>query len=394
MPTLSSEKNITNRQLNFTLGPVDTYNLKQMPHKLLNYEIDGTWNHHQSIILDIILGRVFNGFYRKYKKLPQSWRSKQVINTVFSNANLLINPESLEILSLSPREVYIKKYMGSSWIGTTKEEYEYNMDSIQREKGLATFEQYLDNYFKNDEQYQNYKNNIQSLYNTFCGNLKVGLNLLKLFEAYPLLQNYRYTFFDHLKNIEHTKFKMIYKVKYIERRPTYDTDSGKILSRGNMIDLYYKMKDFQHLFKVDKKQDEIEINFDTPIGKLVLYNMLILDTDWCPIEAYFLTKNAYFLYKRFLLNKRSGKHKSKKIRLRFDDLKAFLDLKWSNDRGVHTIIIKALNDMIEKGLVDSFTWNKYFAKKRVYELSFEKEQQGTKEDEEVQPKILKMVASN
>ena len=55
MPKLSGRKIITNRQLNFTLSPVDLHNPKEMPYKLSNYEIDGTWNQHQSIVLDVIV---------------------------------------------------------------------------------------------------------------------------------------------------------------------------------------------------------------------------------------------------------------------------------------------------------------------------------------------------
>jgi hypothetical protein len=64
----SAKKIITNRQLNFTLSPVDTHNQKKMPYSLNNYEIDGTWNHHQSIILDVILDWWFNGFYANHVK--------------------------------------------------------------------------------------------------------------------------------------------------------------------------------------------------------------------------------------------------------------------------------------------------------------------------------------
>ena len=62
---------ITNRQLNFTLSPVDTYNKKEMPYKLQNYEIDGTWNEHQSIILDCVLDRFFKAIYKQNSSIKE-----------------------------------------------------------------------------------------------------------------------------------------------------------------------------------------------------------------------------------------------------------------------------------------------------------------------------------
>jgi hypothetical protein len=89
-------------------------------------------------------------------------------------------------------------------------------------------------------------------------------------------------------------------------KPTFD-DNGKREDQGQLIDLYYQMRDFQQLFNMELKDDIVILNFNTPLGKLVIHNMLILDTDWLPMNALRLSKNAYFLYKRFVLNKRSGK---------------------------------------------------------------------------------------
>ena len=106
--------------------------------------------------------------------------------------------------------------------------------------------------------------------------------------------------------------------------------------------------------------------------------MLILDTDWLPLDAMKLSKNAFFIYKRFVLNKRSGKFKSKKIKISFEEIASYLDLKWSNPRGAHSIIVKALKDMKKNCLVDSFEWRKIDAKHRIYELRFEKTKQEMK----------------
>ena len=144
---------------------------------------------------------------------------------------------------------------------------------------------------------------------------------------------YRYTLIDHLKKIGQTRFKMTYKVKYMSQRPIFD-EKGKRVDAGQLIDLNYRMRDFQHLFEVvTAGKEEIVLNFDTPLGKLILRNMFILDTDWSPVEAALLSKNAYFIYKRFAFNKVFGRRKAKTLELKFDELKAFLDLKWSNDHG-------------------------------------------------------------
>ena len=82
MPQSSVKKIITNRQLNFTLSPVDKHNHKEMPYALNNYEIDGTWNHHQSIILDVILDLYLKSYYKGFKALPRSWRSRNVIEKI------------------------------------------------------------------------------------------------------------------------------------------------------------------------------------------------------------------------------------------------------------------------------------------------------------------------
>ena len=131
------------------------------------------------------------------------------------------------------------------------------------------------------------------------------------------------------------------------------------------------MHEFQHLFELSISGEKVTINFNTPLGKLVFYNMLILDTDWWPIQALPLTKNAYFIYKRFIMYKRSGKFKSKNIVLKLDEVKEFLDMNWSNNRGINIIIVKALDDMVRNGLVEDYKINKIRPKQRFYELRFE-----------------------
>ena len=100
--------------------------------------------------------------------------------------------------------------------------------------------------------------------------------------------------------------------------------------------------------------------------------MLILDTDWCPVGAMSLSKNAYFIYKRFVLNRVSGKRRAKTIELKFDELKALLDVKWKNNSGIYKIIERSLKNMVQNGVIAGFRYNKNFANKRHYELYFEK----------------------
>ena len=139
MSSVSIKKIITNRQLNFTLSPVDTHNKKAMPHKLQNYEIDGVWNHHQSIILDTILDAMFKRSYQQHKKLPQSWRSLKVLERISGLLKTGINRTFIDSLSLSPREAY-SKYMGYDVVAKLREDYEDN-DNLK--KNLA-FEEYVD----------------------------------------------------------------------------------------------------------------------------------------------------------------------------------------------------------------------------------------------------------
>jgi hypothetical protein len=291
-------------------------------------------------------------------------------------------------MSSSPREAYFKS-LGYDLYEALKEEYDYNKQVHQDQVVNISFEQFVENKLVNSEEYQYYKKEMSKSVAAFYKDTNiVGVKLL---ESYPMLENYRYNITDYLKKISNTKFKMNYKVKYMARKPMFN-DNGKLLERGELIDLNYKMRDFQQLFSMDVKDEKIILNFNTPLGKLIIHNMLIVDTDWLPVDALNLSKNAYFLYKRFVLNKRSGRYKANKIKLEFEDLKAFLDLKWSNDRGVHAIIVRALNDMKEKGLINGFVCKKNVVNRRFYELDFEKEKKEPQRKKEEDTKILKMIA--
>jgi hypothetical protein len=360
----ASNKIITNRQLNFTLSPVDTHNVKKMPHTLQHYEIDGTWNHHQSIILDTILDAVFKIAYRNYSKYPQSWRSQKVLNVIASPPNNQVNPSVIAFLSLSPREAYIKR-CGYDFIANLKETYD-NSENLKRH---FTLDQYVDRDFENNREYQDFLKSMTENGSPLNFDLKITFGYLTLLKKFPFLEAYKYTLFDYIKKIEATKFKLNYKIKYIESRPNYD-EKGKLVERGRLVDLHYKMRDFQNIFFVEGDKQKFTLNFKSPLSKLVIYNTLIMDTDWFPVEALALSKNAYFLFKRFILNKVSGKHKAESITLNFDDAKTFLDFSWSNDRGVHKAIVKALTDMVEKGLVSGYQQNRNHGWERSYDLSF------------------------
>jgi hypothetical protein len=132
------------------------------------------------------------------------------------------------------------------------------------------------------------------------------------------------------------------------------------------------MNDFQHIFEVNVGKDKVVLNFNTPLGKFIVHNMLILDTDWCPVDVMTMPKNAYFIYKRFILYRVAGKRKAKAIEMNFDDLKKFLNLKWSNNSGVYRIIDNALKNMMENELIGGFRSEKHHINKRRYHLYFEK----------------------
>ena len=368
MPYQSNSKIITNRQLNFTLGPIDTHNKKEMPYKADGFEIDGTWNHHQSIILDVLLDHYFRSFYTTGKKLPQSWRSKKVVSVMAARSKLF-NRENLRFLSMPPFESY-QDYIGSDLLGDLKEDYErYKVNNKHSEKHIS-FDEYIDNYLLNNRDYQYYINSQNEKISIFYSDLIKTYDIASLFDHYAILSKYKYTLTKYLDKIAQTKFKMMYKVKYIEQLPTYNSN-GKIVGRGKTSDMYYQMQNFEHLFELSFTESNIELNFNTPLGKFVLHNMQILDTDWFPVEAVSLSKNAYYIYKRYIMSKRNGKYKSKKIELNFDDIKTYLDLNWSNPPGVHGIIVKALNNLIQNGYMARFEYNKHRVGQRHYILYFE-----------------------
>jgi hypothetical protein len=365
----SPKKIITNRQLNFTLSPVDTYNPKEMPYKLQNYEIDGTWNNHHSIILDAILDRIFNVIYQPYGSPPKSWRSKKTIEALDKFSRGKINPAFLTYMSSSPLDAY-EQSVGYS----IREELQKTYDIRKERIGQVSFEQHVDNYLSQNQEYQEFIRTMSDSIKVFYADYPVRISPMAMLEAYPFLKRYQYNLIKKLREIEQTKFKMTYKVKYMQQKPTFD-DDGKVDGRGELIDLHYRMNEFQPLFEVMATQkDAIVLNFKSPFGKLILHNMLILDTDWCPIEAMSLSKNAYFIYKRFILNSIAGRRKAKIIDLKLDELKTFLDLKWSNDRGIHGIIEKSIKNLQQKGLIITSENERKVAKHRIYELHFKNDQ--------------------
>ena len=363
MPPVSSNKIITNRQLNFTLSPVDTHNAKSMPHKLQNYEIDGTWNQHQSIILDAILDRYFHAFYRNLKSIPNSWRSLKVIQSL-QNMRGLINPETVAFLSLPQRDAFIQTRT-FDLAKQIQKQYDSSVEKINN----ISFDNYVDTYFKNDSNFAQFCNVASENRRLLFVDYPIKIELINLFDRYTFLHKYRYTFKDYLHKISNTKFKMNYKLKYIAEEPAY-SKKGKMIKRGELVDLNYQMQDFQRLFELNFDGNDPVLIFNTPLGKFVLHNSLLLDTDWCPIEATNLSKNAYFIYKRFILNRQSGKHKADSITLKLEEVSEFLDLRWSNGRGINTIIEKALDDMAGQDLLESWKSGRSFGAQRSYLLKF------------------------
>ena len=390
MSQISIPRIITNRQLNFTLKPVDTYNPKKMPYSLQDYEIDGTWNHHQSIILDCILDRIFRVVYKQYKELPRSWRSDKVVEITNGYSNGMITPETLLFLDRSLYDGFIEK-KGEDLFGKIKKDYRGSIENCNS-NGNTNFKAYLKTWHNGVlSEYRQFCANIIEAHRSFYNDFPIKSSVKDFLEHYPILKSYKYTLLEQLKKIAAAKFKMNYKVKFMTRQPGYNHNNKKY-DRGELIDMHYPMIGFQHIFEVNEEDDYFTLIFNTPLGKLILYNTVIMDTDWIPEDALNLSKNAYFLYKRFVLSKRAGRFKANKITLKFEDLKMFLDLKWSNNRGVHAIIEKALNDMYQKDLIDSYEWNRNINNQRVYELHFKEKKREQNKQENKEGKLLKMVA--
>jgi hypothetical protein len=125
------------------------------------------------------------------------------------------------------------------------------------------------------------------------------------------------------------------------------------------------MKEFQPIFSVDIDKEFVNVHFKSTLGKLILHNTLMMDTDWAPEEVFELSKNAYFIYKRFIFNSAVAKKKKEMIPLWFDDIKSFLDLKSKNNTYVHKeIIVKSLEEIQKMGLIRGYEWIKHYKQKQ------------------------------
>lgn len=387
MPTQSKRRIITNRQLNFTLSPVDMHNHKEMPYSLSNYAIDGTWNQHQSIVLDIILDRIFKGIYRPYKNIPRSWRKKSVIDANSKFAGSLFNPVMLKYLSNRPIEAFSMNE-GRDVVGTERELYD-SMSDHEGKKG--SFEEHLKAFMTNNDSFQAFKSKMDETISIFVADYPFSLSVLNLIKEYPILRQrpYKYKLQDYLQKIANTKFKMTYKVKCLVKAPEFNK-KGKRVHPGKMVDAFYEMDDFQQIFSVKLKDDEFGVNFSSPLGKMVLHNTILLDTDWIADEVFELGKNAFFIYKRFILNRISGKNPSGEIELWFEDIKTFLDLKGKNINGPYSIIDRALKELREKELIKDFNWNNDYSKQRQYRVFFHPPSKASGDKRATKQKLLKV----
>lgn len=367
MPIKSKRSIITNRQLNFTLSPVDMHNpaQKQMPHSLPNYAIDGTWNHHQSIVLDIILHTIFKGYYSKYSNIPKSWRSNDAIEVNQRFSGKIFTPIVMAYLSKHP----IKAFSIQEGQDVEKIERDAYAKQSDDEYKKPTFEEHFQDFLNRNYKYQQFLENMAQTESAFNIDIRYSFSKLDLFKNYPVLERYKDKFFEHAQRIAETKFKMNYIVKCITKAPQFNK-KGIRIDKGEMVDAVYVMDNFEQIFSMDLKDDLLVVNFKSPLGKMIIHNTLVLDTDWPPDEVLDLGKNAYFLYKRFILNKVAGKNASAQINLWFEEIKTFLDLSWSNNSGVYSIIKLAFEEMKKKGLIQDFTSTKY-AKQRLYRVILE-----------------------
>jgi hypothetical protein len=323
----------------------------------------------------------------RYGKLPRSWRSKEVIEFVGQFFGGIINPETIRFLSSSPYDAF-SMHIGENVIEQVKKDYQYYANPMVERDHYMTFDQYLKNHFQSDPVYQLFIEKMQQQVKTLLNDSPISIIISKLFEDYPL-EKYRYKLIDHLKIISQTKFKMTHKVKYIAQAPKF-SDKGKRTDKGRLIDLNYEMHDFQNIFEVRVEKDDLVLNFNTPLGKMILHNMFILDTDYCPFEVMNLSKNAYFIYKRFILNRVAGANKATSIELNFNELKKFLNVRWGNDSGVYRIIQTALRDLEKNDLIGGFTFEKHHIDRRRYKVHFRKALEKHEESDDKDAGILKL----
>ena len=364
MPKQSGRKIITNRQLNFTLSPVDLHNPKEMPYSLSNYAIDGAWNHHHSIILDIILNEFIKKRYAEYKRFPGSWRNKKVFEVNVNSAGAYFAPSAISFLTQTPLDAF------STLEG-------YNVEEHEREQFAGysfspgneiSFEEHLKNQLKYNQKYQDFLIRMKELIPFYDEDLPFSFEILKLFENYPELDKYKYNLPEKLAEISKTKFKMTYEVKCMPEKAKID-ETGRLINFDDLIGIEYSMDDFQEIVLLKIHDDKIVVNFKSPLGKMILHNTIILDTDWISEKALTLKNNAYFIYKKFIFNRVAGKNKAKEIILWYEDIKAGLDLKGKNNSGNYTIIEGAFGEMQKKGLMKGYTWRR-IAKQRRYKLDF------------------------
>ncbi len=215
------------------------------------------------------------------------------------------------------------------------------------------------------------------------------MSIPNLYKNYPILCKYNKKLYEYVAKIAETKFKLNYKVKCLIKAPEYN-QKGKRTHPGTMIDAFYEMDDFQQIFSVDLKEDQFMLNFKSPLGKMVLHNMLVLDTDWVPDEVFELGKNAYFIYKRFILNRISGNNPPGEIELWFEEISTFLDLNGKNVSSIYSAIDQALQEICNKGLIKDYSWNKNYTKQRQYKLIFDRPPKASGDRRTSKNKLLKV----
>jgi hypothetical protein len=313
----------------------------------------------------VILDLAFRRLYKKYKNIPKSWQSKKVIEVTERFGGLFSSPIFLTYLSRQPVKSYsIRKGMDVE--AHERTQYE-NISDYPVKK--ASFEEHFDCFLKNNEEYQEFLTEMKK-YENFCNqDFEHTTNISTLFKSYPAIRKYKGKFLEYIQRVAETKFKFNYKVKFMKRAPEFN-DKGVRISTGELGDSYYNMQDFEEIFLVQFEGDEIQLNFKSNLGKMILHNMLILDTDWVGEEVCELKKNAYFIYKRFLLNSLSGKNKPEEIELWFDDIKRFLDLNGKNNGVNYSIIDRAFKEFQEKGLIKEYGFYKLYNNQRQYRLTF------------------------
>ena len=95
-----------------------------------------------------------------------------------------------------------------------------------------------------------------------------------------------------------------------------------------------------------------KIKFNTPLALLYYVNLVSLNLFLFPDRFNLLTKDAQFIYKRFIAHRYEYQKRTVPVSITFSDIKKFLNIADSNLSRVRVRIESALEDIVQAGLID------------------------------------------